>query len=111
MEPWIRKLWNGFLKLFCSFQLTIDTSSSAMGKQESIQTETVVSESAERLFINDDGFSTSNTSSRIELIEQFVKELRSSLYNSKVLLPESEGYANSIKRWSDAVEMKAVREA
>ena len=39
-----------------------------------------------------------------------VQELRASLKNSTVLTPESEGYTQSIKRWSDAVEKKAVRE-
>ena len=43
-----------------------------------------------------------------ERTEHLVQELRSYLKDSKVLLPESEGYAESIKRWSDAVEMRAV---
>lgn len=44
-----------------------------------------------------------------ETVARLVQELRSSLQDSQVLTSESEGYAQSIKRWSDAVEMKAVR--
>lgn len=44
-----------------------------------------------------------------ETTERLVKELRASLHDSQVLTTESEGYAESIKRWSDAVEMRAVR--
>lgn len=45
---------------------------------------------------------------RERAIEQLVQELRSSLQSSQVLTPGSEGYTESIKRWSDAVEMRAV---
>ncbi|KAF2132454.1 FAD-binding domain-containing protein [Dothidotthia symphoricarpi CBS 119687] len=34
-------------------------------------------------------------------------KLRNTLENSTVLTPDSEGYAKSIQRWSDAVEMRA----
>ena len=37
-----------------------------------------------------------------------VDKLKCSLKNSAVLTPDSEGYAEAIRRWSDAVEMKAV---
>lgn len=37
-----------------------------------------------------------------------VAKLRHSLKNSTVLTPESEGYREAIRRWSDAMEMKAV---
>lgn len=36
------------------------------------------------------------------------EELRASLQQSTVLTPDSEGYAEGIKRWSDAVEKRAV---
>ncbi|KAL8703408.1 MAG: hypothetical protein Q9201_003411 [Fulgogasparrea decipioides] len=49
----------------------------------------------------------SETDERREPIQLLVQELRSSLQVSQILVPESEGYAQSIKRWSDAVEMKA----
>ncbi|KAL8724791.1 MAG: hypothetical protein Q9166_007748 [cf. Caloplaca sp. 2 TL-2023] len=48
-----------------------------------------------------------DVSGRREMIALLVQELRSSLQHSQVLTPESEGYAESIKRWSDAVEMRA----
>ena len=35
-------------------------------------------------------------------------DLKSVLNGSEILVPESEGYADSIKRWSDAAEKKAV---
>ena len=37
-----------------------------------------------------------------------VDKLKSDLKSSAVLTPESEGYVEAIRRWSDAVEMKAV---
>lgn len=37
-----------------------------------------------------------------------IEKLRHSLKNSTVLTPESEGYREAIRRWSDAMEMKAV---
>lgn len=43
-----------------------------------------------------------------EPIELLAQELQSSLRHSEILTPESKGYAESIKRWSDAVERKAV---
>lgn len=39
---------------------------------------------------------------------RLVKELKASLKQSSVLTPDSEGYAESIRRWSDAMERKAV---
>ena len=41
-------------------------------------------------------------------LKQLVQELRASLKRSTVLTPNSEGYTESIKRWSDAVEKRAV---
>ncbi|GME66069.1 hypothetical protein ABOM_003993 [Neofusicoccum parvum] len=38
---------------------------------------------------------------------RLVKELKASLKQSSVLTPDSEGYAESIRRWSDAMERKA----
>jgi hypothetical protein len=38
-----------------------------------------------------------------------VEKLRTSLKNSEVFVPGDEGYAQSIVRWSDAWEKKAVR--
>lgn len=35
-------------------------------------------------------------------------ELKNVLNGSEILVPDSEGYADSIKRWSDAAEKKAV---
>ncbi|KAL9002134.1 MAG: hypothetical protein Q9188_004926, partial [Gyalolechia gomerana] len=43
----------------------------------------------------------------IETIARLVQELRASLHDSQVLTPDSEGYEDSIKRWSDAVERRA----
>ena len=43
-----------------------------------------------------------------EPIELCAQELRSSLRDSEILTPDSIGYGESIKRWSDAVEKKAV---
>lgn len=40
--------------------------------------------------------------------DSLVQELRNALGNSTVLTPESEGYQASIKRWSDAIEKRAV---
>ncbi|KAL8939700.1 MAG: hypothetical protein Q9216_003214 [Gyalolechia sp. 2 TL-2023] len=42
-----------------------------------------------------------------ETIARLAQELRTSLHDSQVLTPDSECYADSIKRWSDAVEMRA----
>ena len=44
-----------------------------------------------------------------DAVELLVQELRTSLKSSTVITPDSEGYAVSIRRWSDAVEKKAVR--
>lgn len=52
---------------------------------------------------------TDGVQSNKEAIELLVHELRESLKSSAVLTPDSEEYAESIKRWSDAVERKAVR--
>ena len=41
-------------------------------------------------------------------LDLLVKELRSSLRESTVLTPISDEYTESIKRWSDFVEMRAV---
>ena len=38
-----------------------------------------------------------------------VEQLANSLKTSQLLTPDSEGYADGIKRWSDAVEKEAVR--
>ena len=42
--------------------------------------------------------------------DDVVQELRDSLKTSEadVLTPDSEGYSESIKRWSDAIEKRAV---
>lgn len=45
---------------------------------------------------------------RKERTEDLVRELQAYLKSSQVLVPGSEGYFESIKRWSDAVEMRAV---
>lgn len=44
-----------------------------------------------------------------EAAPALVDKLRKSLTNSEVLVPGDEGYAQSIVRWSDAWEKKAVR--
>lgn len=41
---------------------------------------------------------------------ELVEKLRSSLKDSSVYTPGDEGYAQSIVRWSDAFEKKAVGE-
>lgn len=43
-----------------------------------------------------------------ERVKLLAAKLRDTLKNSAVLTPDSEGYAKSIKRWSDAAEMPAV---
>lgn len=40
--------------------------------------------------------------------QALVDKLRQSLKSSTVLTPDSEGYTEAIRRWSDAMEMKAV---
>ena len=49
------------------------------------------------------------TTSQTSKIDALVQELRASLKCSTVLTPASDGYAESIRRWSDAVEKRAVR--
>lgn len=44
----------------------------------------------------------------VSIDSALVDKLRHSLKNSTVLTPESEGYTEAIRRWSDAMEMKAV---
>lgn len=44
----------------------------------------------------------------VERVKLLAAKLRDSLKESTVLTPDSEGYAKSIQRWSDAVEMQAV---
>lgn len=44
-----------------------------------------------------------------EAAPALVEQLRKSLKNSEVFVPGDEGYAQSIVRWSDAWEKKAVR--
>ena len=38
-----------------------------------------------------------------------VEELKGTLQSPQILTPDSEGYSDSIKRWSDGVEKRAVR--
>lgn len=49
-------------------------------------------------------------SAKRAISESMVEELRSQLDASKLLTPKSEGYGESLKRWSEAAERKAVRE-
>lgn len=44
-----------------------------------------------------------------DTLDRLVRELRRTLEDSRVLTPDSEGYAESIRRWSDGVEKRAVR--
>ena len=44
----------------------------------------------------------------IERVNLLAAKLRDTLKTASVLTPESAGYAKSIQRWSDAVEMQAV---
>jgi hypothetical protein len=46
--------------------------------------------------------------SEVERVNLLAAKLRNTLRTSMVLTPDSEGYAKSIQRWSDAVEMQAV---
>ncbi len=46
-----------------------------------------------------------------ERIALLVQELKATLKNSTILTPDSDGYGDSIRRWTDSVEMKAVRNA
>jgi hypothetical protein len=46
--------------------------------------------------------------SETERVNLLAAKLRNTLRTSMVLTPDSEGYAKSIQRWSDAVEMQAV---
>ena len=43
-------------------------------------------------------------------IDVLAKELESKMKNSIVLTPDSEGYSEIIKRWSNIAEKRAVRE-
>lgn len=45
----------------------------------------------------------------VDAVAGLVQELREILKTSTILTPWSEGYEESIKRWSDGVEKKAVR--
>ena len=42
-------------------------------------------------------------------LDNLVRDLKRTLACSKVLTPDSEEYLDSIKRWSDSVEERAVR--
>ena len=42
-------------------------------------------------------------------LDSLVRDLKRTLASSKILTPESEEYLDSIKRWSDSVEERAVR--
>lgn len=42
-------------------------------------------------------------------LDNLVRDLKGTLASSKVLTPSSDEYLDSIKRWSDSVEEKAVR--
>jgi hypothetical protein len=44
----------------------------------------------------------------VERVTLLAAKLRDTLRSSTVLTPDSAGYAKSIQRWSDAVEMHAV---
>jgi hypothetical protein len=48
-------------------------------------------------------------SAKLHISSPQVEELRAQLKTSKLLTPDSEGYADSIKRWSGAAERPAVR--
>lgn len=80
-----------------------------MKEQQGILRKRVSTEAVNPPFVTNDEL-ISETKCRKGPIEHLVQELRSCLHNSQVLIPESEGYAESIKRWSDAVEMRAVCE-
>ena len=45
----------------------------------------------------------------LDALQRLVRELKRALECSKILTPDSEGYLDSIKRWSDGVEKRAVR--
>lgn len=47
----------------------------------------------------------------VDAVASLVQELRDTLKTSTILTPWSEGYEESIKRWSDGVEKKAVSAA
>jgi hypothetical protein len=53
-------------------------------------------------------FSAIHELSEDEKVKLLAAELRGALKHSAVVTPDSEGYAESIKRWSDAVEKRAV---
>jgi len=53
---------------------------------------------------------TAGVQSKKDAVELLVQELNTSLKSPTVITPDSEGYAESIRRWSDAVEKRAVRE-
>lgn len=55
------------------------------------------------------GDETSQGLAASKSLDILVGELKKTLEQSKVLTPDSEGYLNSIKRWSDSVEKRAVR--
>lgn len=53
-------------------------------------------------------YEDSMSDSSLDVLNILVDELRQSLEKPNVLTPDSEGYAESIKRWSDGVEKRAV---
>lgn len=55
------------------------------------------------------GDETSQGHAASNALDILVRELKSTLEYSRVLTPDSEGYSDSIKRWSDSVEKRAVR--
>lgn len=44
-----------------------------------------------------------------DALASLLRELKEALEYSIILTPDSEGYLDSIKRWSDEVEKRAVR--
>lgn len=54
-------------------------------------------------------YEDSLSSATLDSLESLIQDLTQSLKNSTFLTPDSEGYAESIKRWSDGVEKRAVR--
>lgn len=54
--------------------------------------------------------STSSKMGSLEALTPSVEDLRASLRASKVLTPGSPGYEESLHRWSEAAEKRAVRQ-
>lgn len=49
------------------------------------------------------------SSSTPDALESLVQDLKRNLERPNVLTPDTKGYSDSIKRWSDGVEKRAVR--